>query len=38
MVRVLDGHAKIHHDGWLVIRDPHSGRFTVHPPDPLARR
>ncbi|MGH8901460.1 MAG: DUF222 domain-containing protein [Egibacteraceae bacterium] len=31
-----DCHAKIHHDGWLVIRDPHTGRFTMHPPDPLA--
>ncbi|MGH8897458.1 MAG: DUF222 domain-containing protein [Egibacteraceae bacterium] len=32
-----DCHAKIHHDGWLVIRDPDTGRFTMHPPDPLTR-
>ncbi|MGH8903529.1 MAG: DUF222 domain-containing protein [Egibacteraceae bacterium] len=31
-------HAKIHHDGWLVVRDPDTGRFTMHPPDPLAHR
>ncbi|MGH8884078.1 MAG: DUF222 domain-containing protein [Egibacteraceae bacterium] len=32
-----DCHGKIHHDGWLVVRDPDTGRFSVHPPDPLAR-
>ncbi|MGH8885447.1 MAG: DUF222 domain-containing protein [Egibacteraceae bacterium] len=30
-------HGKIHHDGWLVARDPDTGRFSMHPPDPLAR-
>jgi Domain of unknown function (DUF222) len=32
-----DCHHRIHHDGWLVIRDPLTGRFSMHPPDPLAR-
>jgi hypothetical protein len=26
-------HHKIHQDGWLVVRDPDSGRFAMHPPD-----
>ncbi|MGH8887714.1 MAG: DUF222 domain-containing protein, partial [Egibacteraceae bacterium] len=30
-------HHRIHEDGWLVARDPDTGRFSVHPPDPLAR-
>ncbi|MGH8888104.1 MAG: DUF222 domain-containing protein, partial [Egibacteraceae bacterium] len=30
-------HHRIHEDGWLVIRDPDTGRFSMHPPDPLAR-
>ncbi|MGH8884566.1 MAG: DUF222 domain-containing protein, partial [Egibacteraceae bacterium] len=30
-------HHKIHEDGWLVIRDPDTGRFSMHPPDPTAR-
>ncbi|MGH8899376.1 MAG: DUF222 domain-containing protein [Egibacteraceae bacterium] len=30
-------HHKIHEDGWLVARDPDTGRFSMHPPDPLAR-
>ncbi|MGH8896277.1 MAG: DUF222 domain-containing protein, partial [Egibacteraceae bacterium] len=30
-------HGKIHHDGWVVIREP-DGRFSMHPPDPLARQ
>ncbi|MGH8886345.1 MAG: hypothetical protein ACRDYX_14445 [Egibacteraceae bacterium] len=30
-------HHRIHEDGWLVARDPGTGRFSVHPPDPLAR-
>jgi 5-methylcytosine-specific restriction protein A len=32
-----DCHRRIHHDGWIVTRDRH-GRFTILPPDPLARR
>ncbi|MGH8884077.1 MAG: hypothetical protein ACRDYX_02655 [Egibacteraceae bacterium] len=30
-------HHRIHEDGWLVVRDPDTGRFSMHPPDPLAR-
>ncbi|MGH8885053.1 MAG: hypothetical protein ACRDYX_07755, partial [Egibacteraceae bacterium] len=30
-------HHRIHEDGWLVARDPDTGRFSMHPPDPLAR-
>ncbi|MGH8055602.1 MAG: DUF222 domain-containing protein, partial [Stenotrophomonas sp.] len=30
-------HHRIHEDGWLVIRDPDTGRFSMHPPDPTAR-
>ncbi|MGH8897434.1 MAG: DUF222 domain-containing protein [Egibacteraceae bacterium] len=30
-------HHKIHEGGWLVARDPDTGRFSMHPPDPLAR-
>ncbi|MGH8884565.1 MAG: hypothetical protein ACRDYX_05210 [Egibacteraceae bacterium] len=30
-------HHRIHEDDWLVARDPHTGRFSMHPPDPLAR-
>ncbi|MGH8895936.1 MAG: DUF222 domain-containing protein [Egibacteraceae bacterium] len=30
-------HHRIHGDGWLVVRDPDTGRFSMHPPDPLAR-
>jgi hypothetical protein len=26
-------HHKIHEGGWLVVRDPGSGRFGMHPPD-----
>ncbi len=33
-----DCHHKIHHDGWLVVRNPHTSRFSMHPPDPLAER
>ncbi|MGH8899157.1 MAG: DUF222 domain-containing protein, partial [Egibacteraceae bacterium] len=32
-----DCHGKIHHDGWVVIREP-DGRFSMHPPDPHARQ
>ncbi|MGH8888101.1 MAG: DUF222 domain-containing protein [Egibacteraceae bacterium] len=31
-------HHRIHEDGWLVARDPDTGRFSMHPPDPLARQ
>ncbi|MGH8887789.1 MAG: DUF222 domain-containing protein [Egibacteraceae bacterium] len=31
-------HHRIHEDGWLVVRDPDTGRFSMHPPDPLARQ
>ena len=27
-------HYKIHHDGWVVVRDASSGRFSMHPPGP----
>ncbi|MGH8885834.1 MAG: DUF222 domain-containing protein [Egibacteraceae bacterium] len=30
-------HHRIHEDGWLVVRDPDTGRFSMHPPDPLTR-
>ncbi|MGH8055603.1 MAG: DUF222 domain-containing protein, partial [Stenotrophomonas sp.] len=30
-------HHRIHEDGWLVVRDPDTGRFSMHPPDPTAR-
>jgi NAD-dependent dihydropyrimidine dehydrogenase PreA subunit len=31
-------HFNIHHNGWLIIRDPHNGQFQMYPPDPLAGR
>jgi hypothetical protein len=31
-------HFNIHHHGWQIIRNPHSGRFQMYPPDPLAGR